>query len=217
VSEYLEIALGKERLRVLLRDMCCPPLSTCVRVNTQRCTVEEALGLLTSSLDHKQDRSKSEQPHVHPDLKNVLCIPGARRAMPEFNAAGMGGARRPFARACSQHPCRQRIGRASAGLKEVVVTRKAGEAVLRGAPVFAPGVLAISKHTAPGDSVAVSIAREVPGAHCVASRWQVLLCWRACLRRLPAQRRLLCLRRRARHLAVRHDHLHAALRRPPEA
>jgi predicted ribosome-associated RNA-binding protein Tma20 len=49
------------------------------------------------------------------------------------------------------------------GLKEVVVTRKAGEAVLRGAPVFAPGVLAMSKHLVEGDTVAVSIAREVPG------------------------------------------------------
>lgn len=50
-----------------------------------------------------------------------------------------------------------------AGLKEVVVTRKAGEAVLRGAPVFAPGVLAMSKHLVEGDTVAVSIAREIPG------------------------------------------------------
>lgn len=51
----------------------------------------------------------------------------------------------------------------NAGLKDVVVTRKAGEAVLRGAPVFAPGVLAMSKHLVEGDVVAVSIAREIPG------------------------------------------------------
>ena len=43
------------------------------------------------------------------------------------------------------------------------MTRKTGEAVLRGAPVFAPGVLAMSKHLEQGDTVAVSIAREVPG------------------------------------------------------
>lgn len=53
-----------------------------------------------------------------------------------------------------------------AGLKEVVVTRKTGEAVLRGAPVFAPGVLAMSKPLEQGDTVAVSIAREVPGDLC---------------------------------------------------
>lgn len=45
------------------------------------------------------------------------------------------------------------------------MTRKAGEAVLRGAHAFAPGVLAVSKGLAEGDAVAVSIAREMPGAH----------------------------------------------------
>ena len=56
------------------------------------------------------------------------------------------------------------ISRPSAGLKEVVVTRKAGEAVLRGAEVYVPGVLAVTQGVVAGDPVAVSIAREVPGA-----------------------------------------------------
>lgn len=54
---------------------------------------------------------------------------------------------------------------APAGLKEVVVTRKAGEAIIRGAHVYAPGVLAMSKGVAKGDMVAVSIARELRGAN----------------------------------------------------
>jgi predicted ribosome-associated RNA-binding protein Tma20 len=40
----------------------------------------------------------------------------------------------------------------NAGCREVVVSRKAGEAVLRGAPVFIPGVLAASPHIAAGKS-----------------------------------------------------------------
>jgi len=44
------------------------------------------------------------------------------------------------------------------------VTRKAGEAIIRGAHVYAPGVLAMSKGIAKGDLVAVSIARELRGA-----------------------------------------------------
>ena len=39
-----------------------------------------------------------------------------------------------------------------AGGREIVVSRKAGEAVLRGAPVFVPGVLAASPSIAAGKS-----------------------------------------------------------------
>eukprot|EP00850_Spirogloea_muscicola_P002253 SM000008S22342 [mRNA] locus=s8:1135794:1139339:- [translate_table: standard] len=58
---------------------------------------------------------------------------------------------------------------AGGGLKEVVVSRKCGEAVLRGAQglarpwsaqVFVPGVLACSSHVEAGDMVAVSVAVE---------------------------------------------------------
>ncbi|KAL8147570.1 hypothetical protein AgCh_005043 [Apium graveolens] len=45
-------------------------------------------------------------------------------------------------------------------LKEVLVSRKCAEAVLRGAQVFVPGVLACSAHVEEGDVVAVSVAVE---------------------------------------------------------
>lgn len=45
----------------------------------------------------------------------------------------------------------------------MVVSRKAGEAILRGAQVFVPGVLACSAGVSAGDLVAVSIALERPG------------------------------------------------------
>ncbi|XP_062080837.1 rRNA (cytosine-C(5))-methyltransferase NOP2C-like [Humulus lupulus] len=46
--------------------------------------------------------------------------------------------------------------------KEVVVSRKCAEAVLRGAQVYIPGVLACSAHVEKGDEVAVSVAIEQP-------------------------------------------------------
>lgn len=49
------------------------------------------------------------------------------------------------------------------GLKEIIIDRKAGESVLRGADVFVPGVLASSPGLAVGDPVAVSVALERPG------------------------------------------------------
>ena len=45
------------------------------------------------------------------------------------------------------------------------MARKAGEAVLRGAHAYCPGVLAATRGLCEGDEVAVSIAMELPGAH----------------------------------------------------
>ncbi|THG16700.1 hypothetical protein TEA_011416 [Camellia sinensis var. sinensis] len=47
--------------------------------------------------------------------------------------------------------------------KEIIVSRKCAEAVLRGAQVYVPGVLACSAHVEKGDAVAVSVAVEQPG------------------------------------------------------
>ncbi|KAG6542737.1 hypothetical protein Mapa_015812 [Marchantia paleacea] len=53
-------------------------------------------------------------------------------------------------------------GEAGVPVKEVVVSRKCAEAVLRGANVFVPGVLACSQHVEEGDVVAVTVAVERP-------------------------------------------------------
>ncbi|KAJ0112158.1 hypothetical protein Patl1_01425 [Pistacia atlantica] len=47
--------------------------------------------------------------------------------------------------------------------KEVIVSRKCAEAVLRGAQIYVPGVMACSAHVEKGDVVAVSVAIEQPG------------------------------------------------------
>lgn len=52
--------------------------------------------------------------------------------------------------------------------KEVIVSRKCAESVLRGAQVFVPGVLACSAHVEKGDVVAVSVAVEQPAPE---GRW----------------------------------------------
>ncbi|KAL5716327.1 rRNA (cytosine-C(5))-methyltransferase nop2c [Ranunculus cassubicifolius] len=54
--------------------------------------------------------------------------------------------------------------------KEVIVSRKCAEAVLRGAQVFVPGVLACSGHVEVGDTVAVSVSVEQPGSE---GKWGV--------------------------------------------
>ncbi|XVE72339.1 hypothetical protein DITRI_Ditri11bG0031800 [Diplodiscus trichospermus] len=48
--------------------------------------------------------------------------------------------------------------------KEVLVSRKCAEAVLRGAQIYVPGVMACSSHVEEGDLVAVSVAVEQPAS-----------------------------------------------------
>ncbi|CAH8361298.1 unnamed protein product [Eruca vesicaria subsp. sativa] len=47
--------------------------------------------------------------------------------------------------------------------KEVLVSRKCAETVLRGAQVYVPGVLACTAHVEKGDAVAFCVAMEQPG------------------------------------------------------
>ena len=49
------------------------------------------------------------------------------------------------------------------GGKEVLISRKTAEAVLRGAPIYVPGIIACSPGVCKGDLVAVSVAMERPG------------------------------------------------------
>ena len=49
------------------------------------------------------------------------------------------------------------------GDREVLINRLAAEAVLKGAHMYAPGLLACSPGVAEGDLVAVAAALELPG------------------------------------------------------
>ncbi|KAL5989974.1 hypothetical protein ACLOJK_010869 [Asimina triloba] len=77
-----------------------------------------------------------------PGLDNVIFVEGSGPHLIEYNDAP------------NQH------------IKEVIVSRKCAEAVLRGAQIFVPGVLACSSHVEKGDTVAVSVAVEQPGLDC---------------------------------------------------
>uniref|UniRef100_A0A383VZZ1 SAM-dependent MTase RsmB/NOP-type domain-containing protein n=1 Tax=Tetradesmus obliquus TaxID=3088 RepID=A0A383VZZ1_TETOB len=73
------------------------------------------------------------QPYVHPVVSSAVIVPGRGELQPDYEQCG---------------------GR------EVVINRLAGEAVLKGAHVFSPGLLAASRGLAAGDAVAVTVALE---------------------------------------------------------
>lgn len=66
----------------------------------------------------------------------------------------------PLLFSAANHCCCACLCMCRTGGREVVVNRYAGEAVLQGSNVYAPGLLAASSGLAAGDMVAVTVAVE---------------------------------------------------------
>uniref|UniRef100_A0A8C2S130 SAM-dependent MTase RsmB/NOP-type domain-containing protein n=1 Tax=Capra hircus TaxID=9925 RepID=A0A8C2S130_CAPHI len=122
-------ALGKQeaerRFETLLHNLSHPPSFTTVRVNTHLASVQHVKNLLFDELQ-KQFNGLSFPILQHPDLQDVLLIP-------------VIGPRKNI----KQQPC------------EVIVGAQCGNAVLRGAHVFVPGIVSASKFMKGGDHVSV--------------------------------------------------------------
>ncbi|XP_020731947.2 tRNA (cytosine(72)-C(5))-methyltransferase NSUN6 isoform X2 [Odocoileus virginianus] len=122
-------ALGKQeaerRFETLLRNLSHPPSFTTVRVNTHLASVQHVKNLLFDELQ-KQFNGLSFPILQHPDLQDVLLIP-------------VIGPRKNI----KQQPC------------EVIVGAQCGNAVLRGAHVYVPGIVSASKFMKGGDDVSV--------------------------------------------------------------
>ncbi|KAL4856723.1 putative methyltransferase [Chlorella vulgaris] len=138
VQGVLEAALGAEKLAEISAALARPPLATCLRVNTMRTTVEDLLRRLPEAMTPEDAALLEANPaYQHPLLAGAVILPGT-----------------------GPHP----IDYACTGGREVIVGRKAGEAVMRGAHVFVPGLQAVSQGILAGDLVAVSIGLELPGS-----------------------------------------------------
>ncbi|KAG1673418.1 hypothetical protein FOA52_002183 [Chlamydomonas sp. UWO 241] len=153
VHAYLEGCFGREQFESMSAALCTPPTVTCLRVNTLRASTEEVLAHVRQTIaaaaaaaaagsgrsgeGHPQapHGPAPRQPYVHASLP-VVMLPGEGPLAVNYSVCGG---------------------------KEVVISRKTGEAVLRGAPVYAPGLLACSSGVEAGDTVAVSVALERPG------------------------------------------------------
>ena len=135
-AAYLSGALGAAEFGRLCAALPLPPTQTTVRVNTARATVEEVLVELQACLaGFNAELASQGRPPVavrrHAVLPDLLVIPSA--------AASTAST----ARSC--------------GLKEVVVDRMCGEAVLRGADIFVKGVRGASAGTEEEMEVAISV------------------------------------------------------------
>ncbi|KAL6770752.1 hypothetical protein ACKKBF_B32520 [Auxenochlorella protothecoides x Auxenochlorella symbiontica] len=136
VRHLLSEGLGPARFQAAARRLRVPPLTTCLRVNSARASPADLLRLLRGAAE-AQGTPEAALPRLHPLIPEAILIPGSGPHSVDYSAAE---------------------GR------EVVIVRKAGEAVLRGADVFVPGVLATTPGLCPGDVVVVSVALERPGS-----------------------------------------------------
>ncbi|XP_008394936.1 putative methyltransferase NSUN6 isoform X2 [Poecilia reticulata] len=120
---------AESRFQKLLTCLSHPPSTTCVRASTHLAPLEDIRLSLEEELKKQKCGSSAEEPSVqiapHPRIADVLLLP-------------VDGPRA--------------VERLSS---ELVVDAQCGSAVLRGAHVFAPGIVASPKYMKAGDMVAV--------------------------------------------------------------
>ena len=124
--EALVAHLGPEHVAALLQLMRCPPSLTTLRVNTLRSTRDAALTQLRAELEARGESAAA-----------ASCTPHA--ALPDMITIDCTG---PHELDIEQEAV-------------VVVDRACGEALMRGADVFAPGVIGASSGLRAGQRVAV--------------------------------------------------------------
>jgi methyltransferase NSUN6 len=128
-----------ERGPSIMASLSSPPPITCIRVNTLKVSIDEGRAALGRALNPFFERLTSEGREV-PTITPCESWPWAF-LVPHAPAVPDDGL--PM------------------GL-QVIVDRKCGEAVLRGADIFARGVLSCSRGVVPGLRVQISAALDVP-------------------------------------------------------
>ncbi|KAL3698749.1 hypothetical protein R1sor_012825 [Riccia sorocarpa] len=168
VRQYLNQAYGSVQFDAICEALTQPCINSTVRVNILQASTQEVMEQLRSHFTADgQFSSNSAKTEVADGFEESLhsAVESGEEGhekFPEFK--------------CLEHsllkdviivkgrgPCEVECGgEADKPIKEVVVSRKCAEAVLRGANVFVPGVLACSLHVENGDTVAVTVAVERP-------------------------------------------------------
>ncbi|KAL1202093.1 rRNA (cytosine-C(5))-methyltransferase NOP2C [Cardamine amara subsp. amara] len=143
VEDYFTKAYGSDHFARISKALTRPSSYSCIRVNTVKTTTDSVIEKLTKILNDSElvqsDGSSPISKCEIPGLDYVVFVNGS------------GPHRIEYGFSLDNPP------------KEVLVSRKCAEAVLRGAQVYVPGVLACTAHVEKGDAVAVCVAMEQPG------------------------------------------------------
>ncbi|MED6149548.1 rRNA (cytosine-C(5))-methyltransferase nop2c [Stylosanthes scabra] len=173
VQNYFAKAYGPERFSRISTALTRPSRYSCIRVNTMRSTsdavIEKLQAILKESssgsgdfsgigdngnqaLVESEDGDNNNNP-LRGDCLGAGAVSKCQIPGMEYVVFVWGSGPRDinYGYAPDRPP------------KEVIVSRKCAEAVLRGAQVYVPGVMACSAHVEKGDTVAVSVAVEQKG------------------------------------------------------
>ncbi|XP_065881302.1 rRNA (cytosine-C(5))-methyltransferase NOP2C [Euphorbia lathyris] len=139
VEDYFIKAYGPDHFSLISHALTRPPSYSCVRVNTLQTSPDAVVEKLTEIM--RETGIEFEDSPI-----SKCQIPGLDYVL--------------FVKGSGPHTSIDYGFSPGAPPKEVIVSRKCAESVLRGAQVFVPGVLACSAHVEKGDVVAVSVAIE---------------------------------------------------------
>ncbi|KAL9230256.1 hypothetical protein vseg_005633 [Gypsophila vaccaria] len=142
VEEYFIKAYGADHFARISEALTRPSCYSCIRVNILKTTSDAIIQKLTAM---QQETCENGTEGISNNVIHKCPIPGLDYVV---FVQGSGPHEVNYGHTPNQP------------LKEVIVSRKCAEAVLRGAQVFVPGVLACSAHVEKGDTVAVSVALE---------------------------------------------------------
>lgn len=189
MEEYLVKAYGAEHFARISKALTHPPSYSCIRVNTLKSSRDAIIEKLVAILEDNGLLTGTSNMHIGKQnglaesdqhLEQGNCQEASDIEMSKTFGHGDASAGRlqgPSIRKCQYPGLDTVIFVIGSGphkldygygvhpdqpMKEVIVSRKCAEAVLRGAQVFVPGVLACSAHVEEGDMVAVSVAVEQP-------------------------------------------------------
>ncbi|XP_057792904.1 rRNA (cytosine-C(5))-methyltransferase NOP2C isoform X2 [Salvia miltiorrhiza] len=169
VEEYFVKAYGADHFARISKALTQPSCYSCIRVNTLKSTSDSVIKKLCSLL---QENGWQSDPS-----KGTNAIHSSDGIATEPDGLPDASVKNSFISKC-KIPCLDYVifvqgsgphtidygYKEDKPPKEVIVSRKCAEAVLRGAHVYVPGVLACSAHVEKGEQVAVSVAVEQPGA-----------------------------------------------------
>lgn len=158
VHHYFLKAYGADHFSRISTALTRPSRYSCIRVNTLRSTGDAVIHKLRSlvpNADVPPPQSDSGDDVANPlkECSAAAAAPISKCEIPGLDYVVFVWGSGP-----------RRIDYGDAPPKEVIVSRKCAEAVLRGAQVYVPGVMACSAHVEKGDTVAVSVAVEKQGA-----------------------------------------------------
>ncbi|KAL1560940.1 rRNA (cytosine-C(5))-methyltransferase nop2c, variant 2 [Salvia divinorum] len=172
VEEYFVKAYGADHFARISKAITQPSCYSCIRVNTLKSTSDSVIKKLSSLL---QENGWQSDPSKGTDAANnsdcIATEPVVSDGSPDASLKNsfISKCKIPdldyvvFVQGSGPHTIDYGY-KEDKPPKEVIVSRKCAEAVLRGAHVYVPGVLACSAHVEKGEQVAVSVALEQPGA-----------------------------------------------------